>query len=206
MFVLWLSGLGFGLGLIVAVGAQNAFVLRQGLTATKRVIAAVVLVCVVADISLMAAGVAGMGALIASLPWLMWLIRYTGAAFLIGYGILAVRRAMRSEALLIAESTGQEEHNRLGKTLLAAAAFTFLNPNVYLDTLMLVGGIANQQPSPWVWAAGAMTASTIWFISLGFGARALRPLFAKPLTWRIFDSVVAVIMFVIAFTLIFPQH
>lgn len=204
-FVLWLSGLGFGLGLIVAVGAQNAFVLRQGLTATKRVIAAVVAVCIIADVTLMAAGVAGMGALIESLPILMWIIRYTGAAFLLAYGVLAVRRATRSEALLVADTSNAEEHNRLGKTLLAAAAFTFLNPNVYLDTVMLVGGIANQQPLPWVWAAGAMTGSLLWFITLGFGARMLRPLFAKPLTWRIFDSVVAVIMFVIAVSLVFPK-
>lgn len=203
--LLWLSGFGFGLGLIVAVGAQNAFVLRQGLTATKRIIAAVVAVCILADISLMAAGVAGMGALIASLPVLMWIIRYTGAAFLLAYGVMAIRRATRSEALIVADTSNTQEHNVLGKTLLSAAAFTFLNPNVYLDTVMLVGGIANQQALPWLWASGAMTASLIWFLTLGFGARLLRPLFAKPLTWRIFDSVVAVIMFVIAIGLVFPK-
>lgn len=192
-------------GLIVAVGPQNAFVLRQGLVASRRTIALVVGLCALADVTLIALGVAGMGALIAGLPWLLWTIRYVGAAFLLGYGILAVRRATRSEALIVAEST-EAAPQRLGQVLAATAAFTFLNPNVYLDTVMLVGGLANQHPDGWrwVWAAGAMSMSVIWFAALGFGARLLRPAFAKAITWRVFDSVVAVVMFAVALSLLLP--
>ena len=200
VLLVWLSGLGFALSLIVAVGAQNTFVLRQGLTASKRVLAAVVTVCAVSDVALMAAGVAGMGALIARIPALILIIRYLGAAFLVVYGVLAARRVMRAESLTVAQAADAPE--QLGKILLVTAAFTFLNPGTYLDTVILVGGIANQHEQPWLWASGAMSASVLWFFALGFGARQLRPVFAKPITWRIFDSLVAVLMFVIAASLI----
>lgn len=187
-------------GLIVAVGPQNTFLLRQGLISPKKIVAILVAFCALADIAFIVVGVAGMGALIASLPVLMWIIRYAGALFVGWFGIQAIRRAFRDEALIVADtSTGGTES--LKKLLLTAAGFTFLNPGVYIDTVMLVGGIANQQSAPWVWAAGAMTASVVWFVAIAFGARALRPLFAKPITWRIFDSLVAVIMFTVALSL-----
>lgn len=201
LFLIWLSGLGTMAGLIVAVGPQNTFLLRQGLISPKRVIAVLVAFCALADIAFIALGVAGMGALIASLPWLILIIRYAGAAFIAWFGVQAVRRALRSEALIVAD-TESGGGDSLKKLLLTAAGFTFLNPGVYIDTVMLVGGIANQQPYPWVWASGAMFASVAWFIGIAFGARALRPLFAKPLTWRIFDWLVAAIMFSVALGLV----
>lgn len=198
----FLSGLGTMAGLIVAVGPQNTFILRQGLISPKRTVAVLVAFCAIADVAFIAVGVAGMGALIASLPVLMLVIRYAGAAFIAWFGVQAVRRALRSESLIVADSAdgGRES---LRKLLLVAAGFTFLNPGVYIDTVMLVGGIANQHAEPWLWASGAMTASVVWFIAIAFGARALRPVFAKPLTWRIFDSLVAVVMFSVAAGLVF---
>lgn len=189
------------LGLIVAVGPQNTFLLRQGLISPKRIVAILVAFCALADIAFIAVGVAGMGALIASLPVLMWIIRYAGAAFIAWFGIQAIRRTFRDEALIVAD-TSNGGNDSLRKLLWVAAGFTFLNPGVYIDTVMLVGGIANQQAQPWVWASGAMTASVVWFVAIAFGARALRPLFAKPLTWRVFDSLVAVIMFAVALSLV----
>lgn len=188
-------------GLIVAVGPQNTFLLRQGLISPKRVVAVLVTFCALADIAFIIVGVAGMGALIASLPVLMWIIRYAGALFIGWFGVQAVRRAFRDEALIVSDTTGGASEP-LRKLLWVAAGFTFLNPGVYIDTVMLVGGIANQHAEPWVWAAGAGSASVVWFIAIAFGARALRPLFAKPITWRVFDSLVAVIMFSVALSLV----
>ncbi|BDI22015.1 LysE/ArgO family amino acid transporter [Herbiconiux sp. L3-i23] len=186
-----LAGFGTGLGLIVAIGAQNAYLLRMGVSGRLPTVALGVLLCAVSDAVLIVAGVAGMGALVQSAPVLLVVIRFAGAAFLIVYGLLAARRALvRTEAM------GDADGRSLRRPLLTLLAFTWLNPHVYLDTVVLVGGVANQQPGDgrWWFAVGAVAASFVWFSSLGFGARLLRPLFRRPGTWRILDAIVAVIL------------
>ncbi|MCP2318400.1 L-lysine exporter family protein LysE/ArgO [Nocardia amikacinitolerans] len=190
-----ISGLGFGLSLIVAIGAQNAFVLRQGVRGQH--VAAVVAVCAVSDIVLIAAGIAGFGALVESLPSVVTVVRYAGAAFLIGYGVLAARRAI-SGGTLSADGSGTSV--ALGATVLTCLALTWLNPHVYLDTVLLLGSFANTYAPPdrWFLGAGAMLASILWFVTLGFGARLLGPLFARPTAWRVLDSAIALVMFTLA--------
>ncbi|MEU8894548.1 LysE/ArgO family amino acid transporter [Nocardia sp. NPDC048505] len=193
------SGLGFGLSLIVAIGAQNAFVLRQGVRGQH--ILPVIAVCAVSDAVLIAAGVGGFGVLVESLPGLVTVVRYLGAAFLLGYAVLAAKRVFTSSAL-IAESAGTSM--ALGATVLTCLALTWLNPHVYLDTLVLLGSFANTyaDADKWFLGAGAMLASVLWFTALGFGARRLGPLFARPAAWRVLDSVIAVIMLVLAIGLV----
>nr|WP_245673172.1 LysE/ArgO family amino acid transporter [Nocardia lijiangensis] len=190
-----LSGLGFGLSLIVAIGAQNAFVLRQGVRGQH--VAAVVAVCVLSDMVLIAAGIAGFGALVESLPSVVTVVRYAGAAFLVGYGVLAARRAL-SGGTLTADGAGTSV--ALGATVLTGLALTWLNPHVYLDTVLLLGSFANTYAPPerWFLGAGAMLASILWFVALGFGARLLGPLFARPTAWRVLDSAIALVMFALA--------
>ncbi|WP_433193862.1 LysE/ArgO family amino acid transporter [Nocardia sp. CA-107356] len=194
-----ISGLGFGLSLIVAIGAQNAFVLRQGLRGQH--VLAVVAVCAVSDMVLIAAGVGGLGVVVRSAPVVLTVIRYAGAAFLIGYGILAARRAL-SASSLTAESTGATV--ALGATILTCLALTWLNPHVYLDTVLLLGSFANTYASPdrWFLGAGAMVASIVWFTALGYGARKLGPLFARPRAWQVLDSAIAAVMFALALGLL----
>jgi L-lysine exporter family protein LysE/ArgO len=190
-----ISGFGFGLSLIVAIGAQNAFVLRQGLRGQH--VLAVVAVCAVSDIVLIAAGVGGFGMVVQSVPAVLTVVRYAGAAFLVGYGALAARRAL-SSSTLITESTGATV--ALGATVLSCLALTWLNPHVYLDTVLLLGSFANTYVGAdrWFLGAGAMFGSIIWFTSLGYGARLLGPLFARPIAWRVLDSVIALVMFGLA--------
>lgn len=254
-----LSGFLFGLSLIVAIGAQNAFLLRQGITRTH--VTAVVAVCAGSDVLLIAAGIAGFGAVVRTVPEVLTAARWGGAAFLLGYGMLALRRALRPEALLPAQPpdsraeeplvpVGLAEHGpggppgtarvgsrpatgtarrgaddpsapsapvvpeavasgampRAGKrvrgepglrvTVLTALALTWLNPHVYLDTVVLLGSFATTRAgeAKWALAAGAMTASVLWFAALGYGARLLAPLFRRPGAWRVLDSVIAAIM------------
>ncbi|GAB3697176.1 LysE/ArgO family amino acid transporter [Mariniluteicoccus flavus] len=185
-----LAGLGFGLSLIVAIGAQNAFVLRQGLR--REHVLPVVAICALSDLVLIAAGVAGVGALIEGVPWLVTVIRFAGAAFLIVYALLAFRRALSSEKLTT-DTTGAGISLR--RAVLTAMAFTWLNPHVYLDTVMLLGSVANAYAGHrWAFAVGAGTGSIVWFAGLGFGARALGGVFAKPRAWQVFDIVIGVIM------------
>ncbi|QXN93474.1 LysE/ArgO family amino acid transporter [Nocardia iowensis] len=193
------SGLGFGLSLIVAIGAQNAFVLRQGVRGQH--IFAVVAVCALSDIVLIAAGVGGFGVVVQSVPAAVTVVRYAGAAFLLGYAILAARRAFAS-ATLTAESAGATV--ALGATVATCLALTWLNPHVYLDTVVLLGAVANTYTSPdrWFLGAGAMLGSVIWFTALGYGARLLGPLFARPLAWRVLDSAIAVMMTLLAVALL----
>jgi L-lysine exporter family protein LysE/ArgO len=182
-------GFGTGLALIVAIGSQNAFVLRQGIRGEH--VAAVVLVCSVSDAILIAAGIAGVGALLQANPVIVHLVRYAGAAFLVAYGVLAARRALRPGALT---ASGRQPAVGLGAALSTVIALTWLNPHVYLDTVLLLGSVANQQTQRWWFGAGAIAASLVWFSALGFGARALRPFFARPSSWRILDGLVAAVM------------
>ncbi|MEV6218818.1 LysE/ArgO family amino acid transporter [Nocardia sp. NPDC051833] len=194
-----LSGLGFGLSLIVAIGAQNAFVLRQGVRGQH--VLPVIAVCAASDIVLIAAGVAGFGTVVEAAPAVLIVARYAGAAFLLGYALLAARRALSSSAL-IAEAAGASV--AVGASVLTCLALTWLNPHVYLDTVVLLGSFASTYASPdrWFLAAGAMLASVVWFLALGYGARRLGPLFARPGAWRVLDSLIAVIMFALAIGLV----
>jgi len=193
------QGLALGLGLIVAIGSQNAFVLRQGLR--REHVGSVVLFCAVADALLIAAGVWGMAQALGESPQLGRALALAGAAFLALYGWRALRRARQSHQLQAAGGMAS-----LGRSaaLAQAAAFTLLNPHVYLDTVLLVGSIGAQQPAPlqaW-FIAGAGSASALWFSALGFGARWLAPLFARPVAWRLLDALIGVTMFVLAAMLV----
>ncbi len=185
------SGLGFGLSLIVAIGAQNAFVLRQGISG--RHVHAVVAVCAVSDIVLIAVGVAGFGVVVESAPAVLVVARYGGAAFLIGYAVLAVRRAFGAAAL---RTEAGRATAALGATVATTLALTWLNPHVYLDTVVLLGSFASTYASPdrWFLGAGAMLASVLWFTALGFGARLVGPLFTRPRAWRVLDSLIAAVL------------
>jgi L-lysine exporter family protein LysE/ArgO len=192
-----LSGFAFSLSLIVAIGAQNSFVLRQGLR--REHVALVIVICSLSDIALIAAGVAGIGVLIRQVPHLLAIVTLAGIAFLLGYGALALRRALRPSAL--------HPGNGVALTVRAAVvttlALTYLNPGVYLDTVILLGSIANTHDQPWWFATGAAIGSVAWFTALGYGARLLSPLFARPMAWRVLDVAVAVIMVAIAVRLAF---
>jgi L-lysine exporter family protein LysE/ArgO len=184
-----LIGFATGLTLIVAIGAQNAFVLRQGIR--REHVAAVVTVCAASDVALIAAGVAGFGALITAYPNIVTLTKFGGAAFLVGYGLMAARRAWRPVGLTPSDGAPA----RLAGVVLTCLALTFLNPHVYLDTVVLIGALANEHRyGRWLFGVGAVVASTVWFTTLGFGARRLRGLFATPAAWRILDGLIAVTM------------
>jgi L-lysine exporter family protein LysE/ArgO len=175
--------------LIAAIGAQNAFVLRQGIR--REHVLPVVALCTVSDIVLISAGIAGVGALISAHPSALNIAKFGGALFLVGYGLMAARRAWRPSSLTPSEETPA----RLIDVLVTCAALTFLNPHVYLDTVVLLGALANEhRDEKWLFGVGAVTASAVWFISLGLGARRLAGLFAAPMTWRILDGLIAVMM------------
>ncbi|QNJ93984.1 amino acid transporter [Mycolicibacterium fluoranthenivorans] len=177
------------MALIAAIGAQNAFVLRQGIRGEH--VIPVIALCTVSDLVLIAAGIAGVGALITAHPDAMTVAKLGGAVFLIGYGALAARRAFRPAAL----NPSEKSPARLAEVLLTCAALTWLNPHVYLDTVVLLGSIANEhRDQRWLFGAGAVMASALWFTGLGLGARRLAGLFATPLTWRVLDATIAVIM------------
>ncbi|MGC4394937.1 LysE/ArgO family amino acid transporter [Hydrogenophaga sp. T2] len=195
----FLQGLALSLGLIVAIGAQNAFVLRQGLR--REHVGPIVLFCAAADAVLIAAGVLGMAQLLGDRPALARTLALAGAAFLAWYGLRALGRARQAHRLQAAEGG----HGlRAGAALAQAAAFTLLNPHVYLDTVLLVGSIGAQQPGllrAW-FIAGASTASALWFCLLGFGARWLAPLFARPRAWQVLDALIGLTMLGLAATLL----
>lgn len=195
----YFAGLAAGAGLIVAIGAQNAFVLRQGLR--REYVGPVVLICIVADAALILAGVSGMGLAIKQLPALSAWLSYAGSAFLAIYGLLAARRAWQGESGL--RPAGHDVVS-LGRVLLTCLAFTLLNPHVYLDTVVLLGSLSTRYADGgnWSFAAGACTASVLWFSALGFGARLLVPLFRAPRAWRILDLGVAALMFGLALLLL----
>jgi L-lysine exporter family protein LysE/ArgO len=175
--------------LIAAVGAQNAFVLRQGIR--REHVLPVVALCTVSDIVLISAGIAGVGVLISAHPSALNIAKFGGALFLVCYGLLAARRAWRPSSL----SPSEKAPARLIEVLVTCAALTFLNPHVYLDTVVLLGALANEhRDERWLFGVGAVTASAVWFFGLGLGARRLAGLFATPLTWRILDGLIAVMM------------
>ena len=175
--------------LIAAIGAQNAFVLRQGIR--REHVLPVVALCTVSDIALISAGIAGVGALISAHPSALNIAKFGGALFLVGYGLLAARRAWRPSSL----NPSQKAPARLIEVLVTCAALTFLNPHVYLDTVVLLGALANEhRDERWLFGVGAVTASAVWFFGLGLGARRLAGLFARSLTWRILDGLIAVMM------------
>lgn len=187
---------GFLLGgsLIVAIGAQNAFVIRQGVIG--RYLFAVCLFCSLSDALLIWLGTYGLGALVKAMPQLITVMTYGGAAFLIWYGVKALRRALNPQAMAETDAATQT----LASALATCAAFTFLNPHVYLDTVVLVGSIANARPQgeQAAFASGATLASFVWFFAIGYGAGALRPWLAQPKVWRGIDFAIAAIMFMLA--------
>ncbi|MDR1266744.1 MAG: LysE/ArgO family amino acid transporter [Propionibacteriaceae bacterium] len=193
-----LSGLGAGLTLIVAIGAQNAFVLRQGLR--RQHVLALCLLCSGSDALLISLGTLSLGAVVERTPLALDVMRWAGVVFLLGYAGLALRRALRPTALA---SDGRSGSLSLGKVLAQGAAFTFLNPHVYLDTMLLLGSLANSHgpTSRWAFVAGATVGSVLWFFGLGYGARLLGPLFARPQAWRWLDIVVAAVMIALAVSL-----
>jgi L-lysine exporter family protein LysE/ArgO len=199
-----LAGLGFGLSLIVAIGAQNAFVLRQGLI--RNHVLLIVTICALCDVALIFAGIAGLGALITSVAWLLPAIELVGGAFVVTYGVFAAKRALSSESLApTAETAGLTTAVAISTTL----GLTLLNPHVYLDTVLLLGSVASAYGlNRWWFGLGAAIGSIAWFFSLGFGARMLKPVFAKAIAWRILDIAIAIVMFAIGGSLLFGfvQH
>ncbi|SFA96567.1 L-lysine exporter family protein LysE/ArgO [Poseidonocella pacifica] len=192
------AGFALAFSLILAIGAQNAFVLRQGLRRTH--VFAVCLTCALSDALLIAAGVAGFGALVEAAPWLEQVMRLGGAAFLLVYGARALRSAWQSRHGL--EPIKETTHS-LRATLLTCLALTWLNPHVYLDTVVLLGAVSAQYPDRLSFALGAMTSSFVFFFALGYGARKLAPFFAAPRSWAVLDGIVGITMWAIALKLLF---
>jgi L-lysine exporter family protein LysE/ArgO len=193
-----IAGFLLGGGLIVAIGAQNAFVIRQGVLNAH--VFWVCLFCSFCDALLIFAGVFGLGAIIKAVPLFIPVMTYGGAAFLVWYGIKAFRRALNPSAL----GASGESVGTLKAALLACAGFTLLNPHVYLDTVILVGSVANARPQgeQLPFAIGAAVASFVWFFSIGLGAKALGPWLGQPRVWRVIDFCIAGVMFLIAFKLL----
>ncbi|OEJ68529.1 LysE/ArgO family amino acid transporter [Magnetovibrio blakemorei] len=200
--VLFGQGLALGAGLIIAIGAQNAFVLRQGLKHEHHF--SIATTCFFIDTTLIALGGAGVGTLVASTPLLATGAAVFGAVFLFAYGIIAFRRAWRGEALKAENDDGTPARMSLKTALLTTLGFSLLNPHVYLDTVVLLGGISGQHPWPGrLWfLGGAAMASFVWFYALAFAATKLAPLFRTPITWKILDLFIALVMWAIALSLV----
>jgi L-lysine exporter family protein LysE/ArgO len=192
-----LAGFVLGGSLIIAIGAQNAFVLRQGLL--KQHVLPVALFCAVSDATLILLGVAGFGEAIKAAPALLKAVQWGGAAFLVWYGFTAFRRAMQSSALEAASGEGLS----LNAAIAQCAAFTWLNPHVYLDTVILVGGLSTTfGENRWWYAFGAAAASFAWFFSLAYGARLLIPVFRRPSAWKVLDIGIGSVMWLLAFKIL----
>ena len=193
------AGFGTGLSLIVAIGAQNAFVLRQGIV--RRHVLPVVVLCAVSDVALIAVGISGIGAVLAHAPAAITVIRWAGAAFLVSYAVLAARRALRPGTLDAAMEVGSAT---LATSILTCLALTWLNPHVYLDTVLMLGSVANNQGDSgrWLFGLGAATASVTWFLALGYGAQFLHRVFARPNAWRVLDAGIAALMLALGITLV----
>ncbi len=199
MLIGFLTGFGLGASLIIAIGAQNAFILRQGIL--RQHVFILCLICAIADSLLIAVGVAGVGAIMQSSPSLLFSIRIGGAIFLLWYAWVAFRRALKPNVM---NEAGQGEGS-LRVALLTCLAFTFLNPHVYVDTVLLVGASApHEGEARLAYGAGAMLASFIWFFALGYGARLLEPVFKNPKAWQVLDTMIGIVMLLIAFGLVYP--
>ena len=206
MLTSMLLGFGTGLSLIVAIGAQNAFVLRQGIL--RQHVLPIVLICGLTDALLEILGIAGIGFVVERAPVVLEVIRWGGVAFLLWYAWGAARRAMQPGVLVADEGDAAgagSDAGSLKRTVLACLAITYLNPHVYLDTMVLMGSVGNAQgdPARWWFAMGGGVASIIWFAVLGYGARALTRFFATPRSWQILDWIIVVVMLVIAGRLAF---
>jgi L-lysine exporter family protein LysE/ArgO len=199
MSTAFLSGLGTGLGLIIAIGTQNAYVLKQGILRNHPFVIA--LICSVIDALLISAGVSGLGILITSSPILLNIAHYGGAAFLIYYGIKSFLAVFKTESLDI---DLKEKSTGLKHTAMTVIALSLLNPHLYIDTCVLIGTIGAQFPEieRSYFTIGAISASFIWFFSLSYGAALLVPLFKKPVAWKILDFIIAIVMWSIAASLI----
>ncbi|CUH45779.1 LysE/ArgO family amino acid transporter [Ruegeria atlantica] len=192
-----IAGFVLGFSLILAIGAQNAFVLRQGLR--REHVFPLCLTCAVSDAILIAAGVAGFGTLAHALPWFETVMRYGGAIFLIWYGLRSLNSAWRGGAVM---EIGEAKRVSLKSVLLTVLAFTWLNPHVYLDTVVLIGSISAQYDDRLAFALGAMMSSFVFFFSLGYGAGMLSPIFARPRAWQVLDCIIGVVMLAIAAKLV----
>ncbi|MEM8627582.1 MAG: LysE/ArgO family amino acid transporter [Pseudomonadota bacterium] len=192
------AGFALGLSLILAIGAQNAFVLRQGLRGAH--VFWVSFTCALSDAALITAGVSSFTVLSELLPGLVPAMKWAGAAFLFAYGALSFRNALRSSDALMPTERATES---LRRAVLTSLALTWLNPHVYLDTVLLLGSISTQYPGlQWAFGAGAVTSSFVFFFSLGYGAALLRPLFAKPVAWRVLEVLIGLTMWAIAVKLL----
>lgn len=188
------AGFATGGSLILAIGAQNAYVLRQGLR--REFIGVVIAICAISDAILVSVGVAGIGVISALHPAALTGLRYAGALYLAWFGLRSLLSARRSSGLHAGEAVAA------GSVIATTLALTWLNPHVYLDTVVLLGSVATAYARPWLFAVGAAIGSVVWFTTLGFGARALAPVFAKPGAWRVFDLAVAAIMTALAVKLV----
>ncbi|CAL9663700.1 MULTISPECIES: LysE/ArgO family amino acid transporter [unclassified Streptomyces] len=192
------AGFGTGLSLIVAIGAQNAFVLRQGVR--RDAVLAVVGICALSDAVLIALGVGGVGAVVVAWPGALTAVGWIGGAFLLCYGALAARRVFRPSGALRADGDAAGSRRR---AVLTCLALTWLNPHVYLDTVFLLGSVAaDRGPLRWTFGLGAAVASLVWFAALGFGARYLGRFLARPAAWRVLDGLVAATMIVLGVSLV----
>lgn len=206
------AGFGLGLSLIIAIGAQNAYVLQRGIR--REHVLVVVVLCALSDAVLIALGVLGIGVVIERFPNTITVVRWGGAVFLIGYGLLAARRVFRPRATDSSTGvTGNSGTTRgapsLTTTVATVLALTWLNPHVYLDTVLLLGSVANgysggelAEAGRWLFGSGAMAASVVWFSALGFGSRFLAGLFTRPVAWQILDAAIAVTMIALGILLI----
>ncbi|WP_105244985.1 LysE/ArgO family amino acid transporter [Psychrobacter sp. Marseille-P5312] len=192
----FLSGFLLGLSLIIAIGSQNAFVLKQGLK--REHIFFVCLFCALSDAILISAGVGGFGAVTARYPHIVDVAKFAGVVFLLGYGLQSLYASVRLSQALTVEG---QVVSSLKKALLLCFGFTWLNPHVYLDTLVLVGMVSTGASSKVVFAAGAVSASFFFFFALAYGARLLKPLFTKPKAWNILDALVGILMLYLAWHL-----
>jgi L-lysine exporter family protein LysE/ArgO len=196
---LLVAGFGTGLSLIIAIGSQNAFLLQQGLRGGA--VAPLVVICAVSDLVLIGLGVSGIGVVLKQWPTAMGAVGVGGGLFLLGYGALAARRAFRPSVMAVGE-----EQTPLRKAVLACVGFTWLNPHVYLDTVLLLGSVAVAHgDGRWLFGLGACIASAVWFSALGFGARRLAGVFARPAAWRVLDVLIAVTMTALGASLLFSH-